>query len=238
MKTIVLTLIIAMFCFSSAFCQEKNKGKVVKAKVAKAQVARTIKKDVPEVPPRGYDKWTIFQIGFMPEWPSFTAVSNVYGLKIGAPMCSGYGRVYGLEPSLLYSGTRYVGGIQATFWGTCIAREIYGIQASSFGPSITNKMYGLQAVGSLGMAEEVVGAQIAPVTMCGSELTGIQFGAVNLTKKSLTGFQGGAVNIAEELNGVQLGIFNYSDKNGIQFGAVNIIKNGWLPFMIGINFNF
>lgn len=233
MKKIVLTLIVGIFCFSNGFCQEQVQGKALQPKVTKKA-----KSDVPEVPPRDYDQWTLFQIGFLPEWPSFTAVSNVYGLKLGAPMCSGYGRVYGVEPSILYSGTRYVGGVQATFWGTCIAREVYGIQASSFGPSLTNKIYGLQAVGSLGMAEEVYGAQVGPVTMCGTELIGIQFGAVNLTKKSLTGFQGGAVNIAEEVKGVQLGVFNYSDKDGIQFGGINIIKNGWLPFMLGINFNF
>jgi len=241
MKTIVLTLIVAIFCFSNGFCEEKTKGKEkpVKPKITqKAPKVKKIKPDLPEVPPLDHDQWTLFQIGFLPDIPSFTAVSNVYGLKLGAPMCSGYGRVYGIEPSLLYSGTRYIGGIQATFWGTCIAREVYGIQASSFGPSVTNKIIGLQAVGSLGMAEEVVGAQIAPVTMCGTELFGIQFGAVNLTKKSLTGFQGGAVNIAEELHGVQLGVFNYSDKGGLQFGGINIIKNGWIPFMIGINFKF
>jgi hypothetical protein len=151
-------------------------------------------------------------------------------------MCSGYGRVFGVEASILYSGTRYVKGIQATFWGTCIARKVYGIQASSFGPSITGKMIGIQADGTLAMAEEVAGFQVAPVTMS-DDLTGIQFGAVNLSH-SITGFQGGATNFSKKTSGVQLGIFNYSEKNGCQFGAVNIIKNSWLPFMIGFNIYF
>lgn len=223
MKTILLTLIVAIFCSTSAFSQAK---------------ARKAKGDIPEVAPRDRDQWTLFQIGFLPMWPSFTKVSNVYGVKLGAPMCSGYGRVYGVEPSLLYSGTRYVGGVQATFWGTCLAREVFGVQASSFGPSITGRIYGIQAVGSLGMAEEVYGAQVAPVTMCGTELVGIQFGMVNLTKKSLTGFQGGGVNIAEEVKGLQFGVFNYSDKDGIQVGGINIIRNGWIPFTLGINMKF
>lgn len=220
MKAIFLALIVAILCSTNVYCQKKAK------------------QDIPEVAPRDRDSWTLFQIGFLPMWPSFTKVSNVYGMKLGAPMCSGYGRVYGVEPSLLYSGTRYVGGVQATFWGTCIARDVYGIQASSFGPSITRTIYGIQAVGSLGMAEEVYGAQIAPVTMCGTELMGIQFGGVNISKDVLTGFQGGAVNIAKDVKGLQFGVFNYCDKNTFQVGGINVIKDGWLPFMIGINFNF
>jgi hypothetical protein len=207
-------------------------------KIQKNTVSLDSKQTVPEKPPLSRDKWSLFQIGFLPKFPSYTKVSNVYGIKIGAPMCSGYGRVYGIEPSLLYSGTRYVNGIQATFWGTCISREVYGIQAASFGPSITSTIYGLQADGTLGMAEEVIGAQIAPVTLCAGELTGIQFGALNLSKKQLTGFQGGAVNISAVTNGLQFGVFNYSDIDGFQIGGINIIRNGWLPFMIGINFKF
>ncbi len=192
----------------------------------------------PAAPPRPRDEWTMFQIGFLPLWPDFTKESNVYGIKLGIPMCSGYGRVYGIEPSILYSGTRYVWGIQATFWGYCLAREVYGIQASSFGPSIATNLKGLQAVGTLGMVENLEGAQIAPVTMVKKKLTGIQFGAVNLSKDSLTGFQGGAVNIAKKVKGLQFGVFNYSDGKTFQIGGINIIKNSWLPFMIGINFKF
>lgn len=239
MKRFMLFLIVAIFCSTTAFSKpETVKSKKTTSVTRKRKTTRRVREDVPEIAPRSLDQWTFFQIGFMPNWPNFTKTSNVFGLKIGAPMCSGYGRVYGVEPSLLYSGTRYIGGVQATFWGTCIAREVYGVQASSFGPSITGTIYGIQAVGSLAMADEVIGAQIAPVTLCSTELTGIQFGGVNLSRKSLTGFQGGAVNIAEEVKGVQLGVFNYSDKNGIQFGGINIIRNGWLPFTIIFNIKF
>ena len=233
MRTIAVVFVSLFFCCVNMVAQ--NNAEVVGEKPT---VAKKADQDIPEVPPGARNKWTIFQIGFLPLFPNFTKVSNVYGVKLGIPMCSGYGRVYGIEPSILYSGTRYVGGIQATFWGACLAREIYGIQASSFGPSITGRIYGLQAVGTLGMAEEVYGAQVAPVTMCGSELTGIQFGVVNLSSKKLTGFQGGGVNIAEKIKGVQLGVVNISDEDGFQFGGLNIIKNGWIPIMIGINFKF
>ena len=222
---------------------KKNKIVIVKQKVPAPEfknnnVVIDKTQEIPEKPPLDRSQWAFFQIGFFPLFPSYTKVSNVYGIKIGAPMCSGYGRVYGIEPSLLYSGTRYVNGIQATFWGACLAREVYGIQAASLGPSITGTIYGLQADGTLCMAEEVVGAQIAPVTLCAGDLTGIQFGVLNLSKKGITGFQGGAVNISAVTTGLQFGVFNYSDVDGFQIGGINIIRNGWLPFMIGINFKF
>ena len=242
-SAVILALSLALAAGTlSATGEKKDTGKPVpKQKSAKVKVGKpSLNKPnpVPSTPPRPRHEWTIFQIGFLPLWPNFTKESNVYGIKLGIPMCSGYGRVYGVEPSVLYSGTRYVCGIQATFLGSCLAREIYGIQASSFGPSITTNLKGLQAVGTLGMAETVKGAQIAPVTMVKKNLIGIQFGAVNLSRKSLTGCQGGAVNVAKKVRGLQLGVFNYSDGNTFQIGGINIIKNGWLPFMIGINFKF
>lgn len=235
-KTFAALMTVTFLCSPLMYGQN---AKSVKAQSKKAVVLRVDEKDVdqtPETPPDSMKHWSLFQIGFLPQFPSYTKSSNVYGFKLGAPMCSGFGRVFGLEAGVLYCGTRYVKGIQATFWGTCIAREVYGIQASSFGPSITGTLVGIQADGTLSMAEEVTGFQVAPVTMS-DDLTGIQFGAVNLSH-SIKGFQGGAVNVSKKVNGVQLGVFNYSDKNGCQFGAVNIIKNSWLPFMLGFNVYF
>ena len=235
-KTIAALLIMAFCCSPCVFAQKAKRGKAQPKKVVVLKVDEKDVEQAPETPPNSMKHWSLFQIGFLPQFPSYTKSSNVYGFKLGAPMCSGYGRVFGLEAGVLYCGTRYVKGIQATFWGTCIAREVYGIQASSFGPSITGTLIGIQADGTLAMAEEVSGFQVAPVTMS-DNLTGIQFGAVNLSH-SITGFQGGAEKKKKKTSGVQLGIFNYSDKNGCQFGAVNIIKNSWLPFMIGFNIYF
>jgi hypothetical protein len=234
MRTMMLVAIFALFGAVNGVCDTKaamqGKEPVLK------QTSTVMKKQDLTKPPREMKQWSLFQIGFLPKWPSFTKISNVYGLKLGAPMCSGYGRVFGIEPSILYSGTRHVWGVQGSFWGTCLAQEIRGVQASSFGPSLTMKLLGLQAVGSLGMADTVYGAQIAPVTICRESVTGFQFGAVNIAKP-VTGFQGGAVNIAEDVTGFQLGIFNYAKRRGLQFGLVNIIKGGWLPFTLIVNYS-
>jgi hypothetical protein len=236
-KAFVAVLSLAFFCSPALFAQKAKAAK--KESVKKTVMVPIDEKETstaPETPPNSLKHWSLFQIGFLPLFPSYTKSSNVYGLKLGVPMCSGYGRVFGIEPSILYSGTRYVKGVQASFWGTCLARRIYGIQASSFGPSITGTLLGIQADGTLSMAEDVSGLQVAPVTMS-IDLTGIQFGAVNMSH-SITGFQGGAVNLSKKTKGVQLGIFNYSEKNGCQFGAVNIIKNSWIPFTIVFNIYF
>lgn len=244
-RAFVAVLSLAFFCSPLLFGQKPEPAKSAKKAVPKkTHVKKTVEVPVdeketfsaPETPPDSLRHWSLFQIGFLPLFPSYTKSSNVYGMKLGAPMCSGYGRVFGIEPSILYSGTRYVKGVQASFWGTCIARRVYGVQASSFGPSITGTIFGIQADGTLALAEEVSGFQVAPVTMS-VDLTGIQFGAVNLSH-SITGFQGGAVNLSKKTKGVQLGIFNYSEKNGCQFGAINIIKNSWIPFTIVFNIYF
>ena len=183
------------------------------------------------------DQWTFFQLGFFPNFPEGTKNSNVYGLKLGAPMVSGYGRVYGIEPSLLYSGTDYINGIQATWVGPSICKETYGIQAAWFGPTIAKTVYGIQASCAVNIADEVIGFD--PGLVCITKnITGFQASAVNISDK-VTGFQASAVNVVrEELKGVQLGVVNYSKKSGCQFGLINIIEDGALPFTIIFNIKF
>ena len=244
MKTIITCIAAIGLCTAVSLSAKEPVKQTAKKTTVKASVQPSsprvsqVEKHEQDltVPPRPKNKWSIFQIGFAPQWPGFTKVSNVYGLKLGIPMCSGYGRVYGVEPSILYSGTRHVWGIQASFWGVSLAQEIRGIQASSFGPSLASQLIGLQAVGTLGMADHVVGAQIAPVTMCSEDVTGFQFGVVNMAKP-VTGFQAGGVNVAKDVTGFQLGVVNYAEEKGLQFGLVNIIKGGFLPFTLIINYS-
>ncbi len=168
------------------------------------------------------DDWTFFQIGFLPGFPQGTNYSNVYGIKLGAPMVSGTGsRVYGIEPSLLFSGSDYVYGIQAGWFGATKAKQVWGLQANCM----------------VNVADEVIGFEPGLVNVT-KEITGFQASAVNVSRK-VTGFQASAVNVAsEELKGVQLGVVNYSKKGGCQFGLVNVIEDGFLPFMIIFNFKF
>ena len=182
-------------------------------------------KTAPEFKP--IKDWTVFQLGFFPGVPAGTGNSNVCGLKLGAPMVDGYGRVFGFEPSLLYSGTDYIKGVQATAAGPSIAKDVEGIQASWTGPTIANKVYGLQASCTLNVTEDII-AKI---------VRGFQASAFNLAEK-VVGFQMSAVNITKELTGFQFGAFNYSKKNGVQLGVINIIEDGWIPFTLLFNIKY
>ncbi|MFA6567279.1 MAG: hypothetical protein WCS96_03635 [Victivallales bacterium] len=192
------------------------------------------KKNAPELKP--LDNWTFFQIGFFPGIPSGTGNSNVYGLKLGAPMVDGYGRVYGIEPSLLYSGTDYVNGIQATWVGPSICKETYGIQAAWFGPTIAKKVYGLQASCAVNVLDDIMGFQPGAVNIA-KNVCGFQASVVNVAEK-VTGLQASAVNVTKEITGLQFGAVNYSRKNGCQIGAINIIEDGWIPFTLLFNIKY
>ncbi|HBC87270.1 MAG TPA: hypothetical protein DCZ94_09970 [Lentisphaeria bacterium] len=191
------------------------------------------KQDAPTLKP--LDEWTFLQIGFFPGIPQGTNYSNVYGIKIGVPMVSGYGRVRGIEPSILLSGTDYVYGVQATLLGVNRAKRVYGLQATSL-VNISEEVIGFE-LSQVNIANEIKGFQASVVNVTG-KVAGFQAGAVNVANK-VDGFQASAVNIVgEELKGGQLGVFNYSKKSGCQFGLVNIIEDGWIPFMIIFNIKF
>lgn len=193
------------------------------------------KNDGDTTPPKPLDEWTFFQIGFLPGVPGCTDYSNVYGLKLGAPLVAGYGRVCGLEPSFFYSGTNYIYGVQASWFGPSISREVEGFQASG-AVNITHKMTGCQA-GTSNVANKMLGFQTGGVCVTTDELDGFQLSAVNVADCKMKGFQFGAVNVAtDEVKGVQMGAFNYSDKQGIQIGVFNVIKNGVIPFTILFNY--
>ena len=196
-RTLVMALMLSMGWLGTAAAQS---------------TAGTVGAAAGKEPPEPLTYWTFVQIGFLPTVPRGTQNSNVYGLKLGAPMVDGKGRVYGVEPSLMYSGTNYVGGIQAAWVGACISRKVDG----------------LQAAGGFCMCEEMNGLMPAIVNI-NKIMRGYQPGFVNITEE-LTGFQSGFVNIAKKkCTGFQLGFINLSKENGCQLGVLNFIEDGWLP---------
>ena len=82
-------------------------------------------------------------------------------------------------------------------------------------------------------------------------LEGIKFTLLGVNNaEELNGGALALVNLTQQLNGAQVGLVNQSARGGVQFGLVNncndnaqfqcglinINKNGWLPFMIFVNF--
>ena len=67
-------------------------------------------------------------------------------------------------------------------------------------------------------------------------LKGGALACVNIAEERLAGIQVGAVNLSGK-GGFQLGFFNNCDDDAkFQLGLNNINKNGWLPFMVFVNF--
>ncbi len=194
----ILALAVAVLCMVSLHAQEK----------------------VQSGPPKPSDNYTFFQLGFFPGIPGSMETSNVYGLKLGAPMVCGYGRAYGIEPSFFYSGTDYIKGVQAAWVGYSDAKEVLGLQAS-MGTCNVNEFKGIQT-----------GAVCVAETGSGIQLSGV--GVID----DIVGIQGGIVNVADYVEGLQLGAFNYSSEGAFQIGAINYIENGLVPCMILMNVSF
>ena len=140
MKKLILSAIIVLagtFSVSAAAKAAPAKAAPEAAKAAPAKAASCEQL-------RPLDQWTFFQVAFLPYVPNAQMNSNVYGIKSGWPVTCGYGRVFGLEASWIYSGTNHIKGIQAS-WICNNNESCDGIQAS-FVVSINRRlMRGLQA---------------------------------------------------------------------------------------------
>jgi hypothetical protein len=84
---------------------------------------------------------------------------------------------------------------------------------------------GAQLAGGVNLADEVSGAQIAPLNIASSS-SGAQIGVVNAASEE-TGAQIGVANVAKHSRGFKLGVVNVAnDHDGETIGLVNIIGNG------------
>ena len=220
-----------------------------KAAPAKADKKAVVQKEADTR--KSIDKWTFFQIAFLPNVPSAQMNSNVYGIKSGWPVTCGFGRIWGLEASWLYSGTEYAKGIQAS-WVCCYDQECDGIQAA-FVVCINRKlMRGLQATlvythagdmmgaqgGLISLADDVYGVQGGLAFARAKDVKGFQASAVCVNSGKLSGIQCNLYGQVADSNGIQFGIVNVSHGKGIQFGLINYIKDAWLPVFPILNFAF
>ncbi len=194
------------------------------------------------------EKWTPFQAAFFPNFPSYSYNSNVNGIKSGWPMCSGIGKVKGLEISWFYSGTDHINGAQLS-WISCANKDLYGAQGCFIFNYSESSLIGVQA-SFVNVSGDVKGLQASAFNYSGNmhgfqpgligniseDLNGCQMGIFNVANKT-KGFQAGAVNAADELNGMQLGVVNTAKNRGVQFGLVNYIEGGVLPVFPLFNFS-
>jgi len=202
-----------------------------------ATASEPLESDAPDGEDAGV-KWAPFMLGVAPSWPAFSVETDVYGLKLGLPMCGGDVKTRGLEISLFHSGTREIRGVQLSVIGASTSGHIQGVQIIGFGPAISDGLGGLQIAGALGIVGKGTGLQIAPVAIVqDGGMDGTQISLLGVSERVMNGLQVGVVNVSKKIRGVQIGLFNYCDaESGVfQIGLVNVVKDGWLPFMILFN---
>lgn len=110
-------------------------------------------------------------------------------------------------------------------------------------------------IGLINHATTFKGLQYGAVGISDSDFVGWQYHFVNIAKESVTGaqtglfnsagdmkgFQYGFVNTSDQMNGVQLGVVNYTQRmtRGLQIGVVNIISEGGkFPVFPVVNWSF
>ncbi|MFA7230473.1 MAG: hypothetical protein WC071_04325 [Victivallaceae bacterium] len=98
---------------------------VVPVKAESAPVVTAVKIETATAKP----EWDFIQFGFWFGFPSQTQNTNVYGVKIGAPFCSGKETVAGVETALFCGATDNIEGVQACVI-TSISKKVSGFQGS------------------------------------------------------------------------------------------------------------
>lgn len=90
------------------------------------------------------DDWNFIEIGFFYGTPSTTVNSQVYGVKVGAPIAAGYGRVCGVEAAVLVAGTDNIYGLQCSII-TAMSKNLNGLQFSivNFGEEVNGLQLGV-----------------------------------------------------------------------------------------------
>lgn len=136
MKSMILSLMIAVCMTANMFAQDVAAAKQPVNKDATAQVQA-----------KPLNDWEFFELVFVPGAPSSSLHSKIYGVKVGAPISSGNGIVDGVEASVF----------------TSLTANVCGFQTAGFYVD-AQKMNGLQ-FSIVNYAEELCGVQLGIVNM-------------------------------------------------------------------------
>lgn len=157
MKYLAMSILAALFFSIGLSAQQPAAAPAKQAEVKKQADAS---KDEPVL---RHDDWDFFQITFFPWVPTDSMDSKVYGVKLGLPLSTGKGCVWGVETSPV----------------TCQTENVCGTQLAPAFNSCTN-MSGLQA-SVVNVAKSAKGLQLGLVNVATD--CGFQIGAVNYIEK-------------------------------------------------------
>jgi hypothetical protein len=131
-KLLIAALVLSGFVFAAQAQQTAPKAAkkaqaVTVTKNTKTQINKQT--PAPKAQPAEEVEWDFIQLGFWFGVPSQTEYTAVYGVKVGAPMCSGKGQVYGVETAVICGASDNVTGVQA-----CIicskSKKVVGFQGA------------------------------------------------------------------------------------------------------------
>ena len=154
------------------------------------------------------------------------AAANFRGAQLSAAANLTQGEFYGAQ---LAAGANWVEG---SMRGAQLAAGVNVAGAGGRGAQLAGglnvtlgRWRGAQLAGGLNLADEINGAQLAPINIA-SSTRGLQLGVVNVAGES-TGAQISVINVAKRSRGFNVGVINIAkEHDGETFGLINIIGNG------------
>lgn len=149
-------------------------------------------------------------------------------------------RVYkfnGLAISGLINSMWEMNGVSITP-GLTSADNLNGISFS--GLSVIENFNGFSTSWLIFVCEKAKGFSFSGLVSGGDEFTGVSLSLLVSGAKYFKGLSIGSLSLVEEeMIGLQIGIVNYAENlKGIQIGILNIAKNAFIPYTIGLNWNF
>lgn len=158
----------------------------------------------------GGKDYTLASIGIFGAYDKNVRVAQISGL---ANIASG--SVFGLQSAGLFNTANTIRGMQDSGLFN-ISGNVHGVQAAGLFNISSKKMNGMQAAGLFNVAQEVSGVQAAGLFNCAKKVRGVQVGVIN---------------IADENDGIALGVFNFI-KDGMHHIGFNWDTNDRFDWFI------
>ena len=118
---------------------------------------------------------------------------NIRTMQVSSIMNFSSGSVFGLQGAGLFNTAKNINGLQGAGLFN-ISGNVNGMQSAGLFNIASKKVNGMQAAGLFNVAQEIDGVQAA--------------GLLNSAKK-VRGLQVGVINIADENDGIAIGVFNF-----------------------------
>ncbi len=210
------------------------------------------------VPPEASYKhgWYPIQLSLFNPVQIFDDKKNIHGFRLGL-LYAKNNQVDGFDiPSAGFGQSKGFNGLQVgcagasdEFNGCQIvafatsSREFRGMQVAVF--QIQDKDiktfngFRLDGIGIYTEIKDMNGFLFSGILGVCNKINGFHCGYISKAEQTNGVQMCGAFNESEELNGIQIGLINFTnDLEGFQLGLFNISPNNWLPLSIGINFGF